>query len=147
MHPYSEDRIITPWHSNSDDCIRSHFPMRKKKGPFRKEVIEFALDRDVEEEMARTLSAIKKHPNNSAFYVNLGDLYYSQRKMEEAVRTYVQALQVDPRNTRAHTRLGQICAIYKLYSEAWQHARAAESLGDPHLKEQLERNGIAEPSA
>jgi cytochrome c-type biogenesis protein CcmH/NrfG len=120
--------------------------MKKEKGFFRKQVIEFALDRDVEEEMARALSAIRKNPNNSSFYVNLGDLYYSQKKMEEAVRSYVQALQVDPRNTRAHTRLGQICAMYELYSEAWQHARAADSLGDPHLKEQLERNGIREPS-
>lgn len=119
--------------------------MRKKKGPFRKEVIELALDRDVQEEIDRALSAIKKSPNNSSFYVSLGDLYYSQKKIELAVSTYVQALQVDPGNTRAHTRLGQICAMYELYTEAWQHARAAESLGNPHLKEQLERNGIPEP--
>jgi cytochrome c-type biogenesis protein CcmH/NrfG len=121
--------------------------MRKKKSTFRKEAIEFALDRDVEEELVRILSSLKQYPNNSHLYVSLGDLYYSQRKTEQAVRAYVQSLELDPRNIRAHTRLGQICAVYKLYSEAWQHARVAESLGDPHLKEQLERNGIQEPPA
>ena len=120
--------------------------MKEEKGPFRKEVIEFALDRDVQEEIDRALAAIKKDPKNSSFYVSLGDLYYSQKKMEQAVSIYVQALQIDAKNIRAHTRLGQICAMYELYSEAWQHARAAESLGDLHLKEQLERNGIREPS-
>lgn len=119
--------------------------MRKKKSPFRKEAIEFALDRDVDEELSRILSSLKQHPNNSHLYVTLGDLYYSQRKTEQAVQAYVQSLELDPQNIQAHTRLGQICAVYKLYSEAWQHARIAESLGNPRLKEQLERNGIHEP--
>lgn len=119
---------------------------RPEKGFFRAQVVEFALDQDVNEEIERGLAAIRAEPGESLHYVKLGDLYYSQRRPEEAVRYYARALEINPRESRTHIRLGQICVVLGLYDEAWECARAAESLGDHSFKQQLIRNGLPEPS-
>ena len=53
-------------------------------------------------------SAIQVDPNYVDAYVNIGTLYYDQKKFEKAQRYYRQAIARDPHHTKAYFNLGNV---------------------------------------
>lgn len=115
---------------------------QKGKGFLRREVVEFALDQDVREEIQRQLLSLDEHPEDPQVHFNLGVLYYSQKRVPEAIQAYQQALQLNPEHRRAHKNLGEIYVVLGQEERAWFHAVEASRLGDRFLLELLERHGV-----
>lgn len=106
---------------------------------WQKELIQPALNRDVEAAVAEQQSIMEKDPNNAHAYFALGTLHHFQGKTEEAIRYFERAIELDATNAEPHLSLGRIYAVRGEYDLAWKHARAAESLGNRDLVEMLER--------
>ena len=91
--------------------------------------------------------AVELNPNAAGALVNLGTIYYRQRRFKEAERFYAQALEADPHYPLAHFNLGN------LYDERGELAKAQHcyedalrlnpSYGDAHFNLALlcERKG------
>lgn len=106
---------------------------------WRKEVIEFALDQDVERHIAEQKAAIAANPNYARGYLNLGLLYQIQFQQDLAVEHFLKALSLDPYLADAHVSLGRVYAVRGEMEKAWEHARVAADLGNKGLLEQLQR--------
>lgn len=55
-------------------------------------------------------TAVSLDPRSSEAYLQLGILYATQRKFDDAIRQYKQALAINPENATIHYRLGQAFA-------------------------------------
>ena len=106
---------------------------------WQKELIQPALNRDVEAAVAEQQSILEKDPNNAQAYFALGTLHHFQGKTEEAIRYFERAIELETTSAAPHVSLGRIYAVRGDYELAWKHARAAESLGDRDLVTMLER--------
>lgn len=108
-------------------------------GFWRKEVIQRALDRDVEDAVTEQRAILERDPQNAQAHFALGTLRYFQGETEAAIELLLKALKLEPNFAPAHVGLGRIYAVQGRYELAWTHARAAERLGNRELVEQLER--------
>lgn len=113
--------------------------MSEEKKGFWRETVEFALDRDVAEEIERQRAILKRHPENTRAAFDLAVLLGSQGRREEAIEMYQKAIALDPQMARAHKNLGEIYVALDRLDLAWAEARRAAELGNRSLLEMLER--------
>ena len=106
---------------------------------WRKEVIQPALNTEVEAAVAEQQSILAKNPNNAQACYALGTLSHFQGEIEQALQYFGKAIEIDPTYTAPHLSVGRIFAVRGDYQRAWKHARAAEALGARDLVEMLER--------
>jgi tetratricopeptide (TPR) repeat protein len=106
---------------------------------WRDEVIQPALNNDVDDAVAEQRAILAKDPNNAKAYFALGTLSHFRGEIEQAIEYYRKSIELNPADTAAHLSLGRIHAVRREYAEAWKHARAAEALGANDLVEMLER--------
>lgn len=67
------------------------------------------------------------HKTLSFYYVYLGDNYYKKRRPQEAINSYVRALNLYPRHYRAQYNLGNLYVVYEDYYSALEaYAKALE---------------------
>ena len=106
---------------------------------WRDNVIQPALNNDVEEAVAEQKSILTKDPQNAKAYFALGTLSHFQGEIEQAMQYFQKSIELDPADAAPHLSLGRLYAVRGEYKLAWKHARAAESLGACDLVEMLER--------
>ena len=109
---------------------------------WRKEVIDFALDRETQAAIEEQRAWILREPANPKPYYHLAQLYRVAFKPEEALGLLLEAVRLDPDFTLAHASLAEIYILRDDYPSAWRHARLAEANGIPRVVEMLTRNGV-----
>lgn len=114
-------------------------------GFWRKEVIDFALDRETRLHMQEQMDWIAREPANPRPYYHLAQLYRVQWKQDEGLALLLEAVRLDETFADAHVALAEIYAVRENYRAAWRHARAAEQHGNRKGVELLERHKIQEP--
>lgn len=105
---------------------------------WRKEVIQPALDREVDDAFAEQRAILERDPKNPHAYFALGTLYHFHGQPDTAIPLFVKAIELDPTYAAPHVGLGRIYAVKGLNDLAVKHAREAMRLGDRSLVEQLE---------
>ncbi|HEV3275194.1 MAG TPA: tetratricopeptide repeat protein [Terriglobia bacterium] len=108
-------------------------------GLWRKEVIQPALDRDLERAIAEQQAILLRDARNAGAHYALGALCQLKGDRDAAVRYFRKAIEFDSAYAAPHVSLGRIYAVEGDYDAAWRHAREAERLGDRSLAEQLAR--------
>ena len=111
----------------------------EKKRFWRDEVIGEVLARDVYEAEREERTLIEAYPEEARPYCRLGVLLHFQGRKDEAIGCFQKSAELDAAAAEPHIHLGRIDAMEENYESAWKHARQAEKLGDPSLREQLER--------
>jgi len=106
---------------------------------WREDVIQPALDRDVEAAVAEQQAILANDPNNAHAYFALATLSHFKGEIEQAIQSFQKAIEINPTFAAPHVSLGRIYAVRGEYEQAWKHARAAEALGERDLVEMLER--------
>jgi len=106
---------------------------------WRRDVIQPALDQDVEQAIAEQQAILQRNSRNAGAHFALGTLTYFRGDRQAALEHFRQAIELDPAYAAPHVSLGRALAVEGRYEEAWEHAREAGRLGDPSLLEQLER--------
>ena len=115
--------------------------MSEEKGrrSFFREVVDNALNRNVDQSIAEQLALVEVEPSNPKPYCALGTLFHIQGRLEDSVMMYRRALELDPGFSLAHQCLGQLYASQGRMGDAWHHAREAARCGNRALLEMLER--------
>lgn len=111
---------------------------RKEKSWLR-EFIEFALDRDVGEEIERQKASLTDDARSAEAHYKLAVLHYSQRRTPEAISEYEAAIDCDPSFAPAYRKLGELYIAAGDYERAGKYALLAAGLGDRQLLEMFER--------
>lgn len=57
------------------------------------------------QQVAPLLAKLKKDPNNSALLLQIGAVYHEAHQFKDAATYYAMAVQLDPKNVEAHTKL------------------------------------------
>jgi cytochrome c-type biogenesis protein CcmH/NrfG len=114
---------------------------------WRKQVIDFALDRETRIQMEEQLEWIRREPSNPRPFFHLAQFYRMSGKRDEALGLLLEAVRLDPSLAPAHAALSEIYAVSGDYRAAWRSARLAERHGDPGAVSLLTRHGIREPAA
>lgn len=109
---------------------------------WRKEVIEFALDRETQAAIEEQRAWILREPGNSKPYYHLAQLYRVAFKPDEALGLLLEAVRLDPDFADAHASLAEMYVLHDDYPAAWRHARLAKLNGVPRVVEMLTRNGV-----
>lgn len=109
---------------------------------WRKEVIDFTLDRETRSHMQEQLDWIEREPTNAKPYYHLAQLYRMQWKQEQGLALLLEAVRLDEAFAEAHAALAEVYVVRQDYDAAWRHARAAEENGNRRAVELLERYGI-----
>ncbi len=102
-------------------------------------LIQPSLDTEVDAAIAEQLSILAKDPQNAKAFFALGTLSNFRGQTEDAILYLNKAIELDPSAAAPHLNLGRIFAVQGNYQEAWEHARAAEALGENELVEMLKR--------
>jgi tetratricopeptide (TPR) repeat protein len=116
--------------------MSSHPP--RKRG-FWRWLASFALDHDVNRAIDEQQGVNARFPDFAEGAYNLGILYYSQKRVDEAIAAYQHALKLDPTCARAHKNLGEIYVVQENYGLAWRHARLAARYGNTKLIDMMRR--------
>jgi tetratricopeptide (TPR) repeat protein len=111
---------------------------------WRRELIDFALDRETSLHIEEQAAWIAREPANPHPYCNLARLYRMNGRQEEALGLLLEAVRIDPAFADAHADLAEIYAVRADYAAAWRHARIAEQLGSPRAVELLTRHRVPE---
>lgn len=111
---------------------------------WRRELIDFALDRETRAHMEEQLAWIGREPANPRPYFALAQFYRMNGNQDYALGLLLEAVRLDPAFAAAHAGLCEIYAIRGDGAAAWRHARAAEAHGLARGVELLTRYGIAE---
>ena len=106
---------------------------------FRKEVVDFALDRQTREAIEEQRAAIAAEPANPRPYHNLALLYRMEGRQEEALGLLLEAVRLDPDYATAHRALSEIYAVRDDMTSARRHAELAAAAGDAEAQRMLER--------
>ena len=109
---------------------------------WRKEVIDFALDRETQTAIEEQRAWILREPVNPKPYYHLAQLYRGAFKPEEALGLLLEAVRLDPNFADAHASLAEMYILRDDYPAAWRHGRLAEANGIPRVVEMLIRNGV-----
>ncbi len=107
---------------------------------WRKEVIDFALDRETQTAIEEQRAWILREPANPKPYYHLAQLYRVAFKPEEALGLLLEAVRLDPNFADAHASLSEMYVLRDDYPAAWCHARLAEANGVSRAVEMLTRN-------
>jgi Flp pilus assembly protein TadD len=106
---------------------------------WRQQVVQPALDKDVEEAIAEQQAILQQNARNAGAHFALGTLNYFKGDRVAAVYHFNTAIKLDPNYAAPHVSLGRILALLGDDAGAWEHARHAERLGDRSLRDLLER--------
>jgi len=106
-------------------------------------LVEFALDHDVNREIENQRQAIEDNPDSAVRHFNLAVLYYSQRRVDEAIAEYEASIKCDPTLARAYRKLGEVYVNIGDYERARVYAQEAAALGDRALLAMFERYPMA----
>jgi cytochrome c-type biogenesis protein CcmH/NrfG len=109
---------------------------------WRKEVIDFALDRETQTAIDEQRTWILREPANPKPYYHLAQLYRAAYKPEEALGLFLEAVRLAPDFADAHASLAEMYVLRDDYPAAWRHARLAEANGVPRAVEMLFRHGV-----
>ena len=109
---------------------------------WRKEVIDFALDRETRTHIEEQRAWILREPTNPKPYYHLAQLYRVAFQPVEALGLLLEAVRLDADFALAHASLAEIYILRDDYSSAWRHARLAEANGIPRVVEMLTRHGV-----
>ena len=109
---------------------------------WRKEVIDFALDRETAAHILEQKEWIAREPHNPRPWYNLAQLYRIERKPEEALALLLEAVRLDDACADAHVALAEIYAVRADYAAARTHAHKAAEQGNPRGVEMLRRHGL-----
>ena len=109
---------------------------------WRKEVIDFALDRETQTAIDEQRARILREPANAKPYYHLAQLYRVAFKQEEALGLLLEAVRLDANFAEAHASLAEIYILRDDLAAAWRHGRLAESQGEPRVVEMLKRHGV-----
>lgn len=128
-------QILLDFEASSLAGVRS-FPTRKSTANrLRESEVWFQRGLDLEETGAPIDEAIEAYrkvleynPSAAGALVNLGTIYYRQRKFAEAERYYVEAIAADPEYALAQFNLGNLFDEQGRTGEALEHYRAALAL-------------------
>ena len=110
---------------------------------WRKEVIEFALDRETQAAIDEQRAWILREPANAKPYYHLAQLYRVAFKKDEALGLLLEAVRLDPNFADAHASLAEMYVMRDDFSAAWRHAKIAQENGEPRAVEMLERHGVS----
>jgi predicted Zn-dependent protease len=149
-------QILLDFEASSLGGVRS-FPDRKSTANrLRESEIWFQKGLELEETgspIEQAIDAYRKvlefNPAAAGALVNLGTIYYRQRKFAEAEKYYVEAIAADPEYALAQFNLGNLFDEQGRVAEALEHYRQALALNanyaDAHFNLALlcERNGDA----
>lgn len=108
-------------------------------GFWRDDVIQPALNAELETSVREQQELLKNDPLNPRTHFALGTLAHLRGHSESAVQFFLKAIELDPAYAAPHASLGRIYAIQGENEQAWEHAREASRLGDSSLLRQLER--------
>jgi len=112
-------------------------------GFFRKEVIDFALDRQAREAIEEQRAWIAAEPSNPRPYQQLALLYRMHGQQDEALGLLLEAVRLDPGFAAAHVSLAEIYVVRDDREAARRHAELAAAHGDERALEMLRRYGLA----
>jgi tetratricopeptide (TPR) repeat protein len=110
---------------------------------WRKEVIDFALDRETEAHIEEQKEWIAREPQNPRPWFNLAQLYRMSARQEEALALLLHAVSLDETFADAHVALAEMYAVRGDYDAARRHAGMAERQGNARGVEMLGRYGLA----
>ena len=106
-------------------------------------LVDFALDKDVSEEIERQEGLIASDAAIAAIgakaHLNLGVLRYSQGNTYDAIGEFLMAIEIDPRFAVAYRKLGEIYVGLGDYEQAGKYALKASEFGDATLLESFRR--------
>jgi tetratricopeptide (TPR) repeat protein len=125
-------QILLDFEASSLAGVRN-FPDRKGAvNRLRESEVWFQKGLDLEETGAPVEQAVQAYekvlefnPSAAGALVNLGTIYYRQRKFAEAEKYYMQAIQADPEYALAQFNLGNLFDEQHRVAEAFQHYRQA----------------------
>ena len=109
---------------------------------WRKQVIDFALDRETQAAIDEQRAWILREPANSRPYYHLAQLYRVGFKTDEARGLLLEAIRLDPNYGEAHASLAEMYVMLDQFDAAREHARLAEANGVPRAVEMLRRHGV-----
>jgi Tfp pilus assembly protein PilF len=91
--------------------------------------------------------AIAVNPKASGTYTVMGIHQLKQRRLQDAIESFQQALDLDPNSLNAHYNLGLAYVETRQYALANEHAQTAYALGAPFpgLREKLRKVGSWKP--
>lgn len=114
---------------------------------WRKHVIDPALGAEEQAAIREQQHLLEQNPSDPKPLYALGSLAHLRGHVDDAMRYFQAAVDLDPSYAAPHVSLGRIYAVQSKTDLAWRHAREAERLGDRSLVEQLERypNAAKEP--
>lgn len=104
-----------------------------------RELVDFALHRDVQGEVEQQREVLKVHPDWAEGHYNLGVLYYSQGLLEESMKEYLMAIEYDRSFGPAYRRLGELYIGIGDYESGARYAVLASERGDSSLFESFRR--------
>src|SRR5262249_14943594 len=110
----------------------------RNKGVVR-ELVDFALDRDIAQQIEAQREVLKTDPMCAAARLNLGILFYSQGRIEDAIREMLMSIECDSSQGRAFRKLGEIYVGLGDYAQAAIYARMAADRGDATLLNAFDR--------
>ena len=110
---------------------------------WRKEVIDFALDRETQAAIDEQRAWIGREPENAKPYYHLAQLYRVAFRQEEARGLLLESVRLDPDFGEAHASLAECYVMRDELVLAWRHARMAAKNGVPRAVEMLRRNGVS----
>ena len=106
---------------------------------WRSQVIQPALDADIEAAVREQQAILVRDPKNAPAHFALGTLAHFRGETALAITYFLRAIELDPSLAAAHVSLGRIYVVQGRDDDAWKQVREAELLGDSSLVEQLER--------
>ncbi|MGA3040929.1 MAG: tetratricopeptide repeat protein [Bryobacteraceae bacterium] len=109
---------------------------------WRKEVIDFALDRETEAHIREQKEWVAREPHNARPWYNLAQLYRIAQKPDEALALLLEAVRLDEACADAHVALAEIYAVRADYTAAQKHALKAAQHGNPRGVDLLRRHGV-----
>ena len=109
---------------------------------WRKEVIDFALDRETQGAIDEQRAWILREPANARPYYHLAQIYRVAFKTDEARGLLLEAVRLDPNYGEAHASLAEMYVMLDQFDAAREHARLADVNGVPRALEMLRRHGV-----
>jgi len=103
-------------------------------------VVDFALNQDIALEIDAQQRVLETDPTSASERLNLGILFYSQGRIEDAMRELLMSIECDPSQGRAYRKLGEIYVGLGDYGQAAMYAGMAADRGDRKLLDAFERH-------
>ena len=106
---------------------------------WRKDIIDFALDRETRLHMDEQLAWIAREPSNPQPYYHLAQFYRMNGRPDDALGLLLESVRLDPAFADAHASLSELYAIRADYPAARRHAELAAQNGNPRALDLLTR--------